>query len=377
MDPNDVQKYTAPAEGPGRTHHQGRPSRFASEPPGQHAETLSESQKQEEENDNDQTTAPRTTPSFTRGGSLDYQTANAGGTGAAANPRDRSAANNLFAITGANTNTTTTTNNANLNRYAAPNFLLAFGGGGADPRSTLDALALLRAGQQPGGLAAAAQQIQNLHFSGSNMGHPGYHPTLPYAAAPSSSWLAQHLALEALRQRTGGGGIFPPPAFGLHPPSSIEEFYRAAAAAQGIPTDRTSGFPQIQNAASGARNPALDALTSGAAGRKQEEVEDDGIPTFNVPSDIQLPPIEEGNTPHFKDRTYVPLAIDEDSLWLSERQCFIRAEILEVVRASKQEVQMRSSSKTITLRQVGIRCRFCAHVHPSGRAIRASAYPSR
>jgi hypothetical protein len=184
--------------------------------------------------------------------------------------------------------------------------------------------------------------------------------------------------MEALRQRSGGGGIFPSSAtIGIHPPSSIEEFYRAAAAAQGIPTDRTSGFPQIQNAASGVRNPALDALTSGAMGRKQEELEDEDFPSFNVPSDIQLPPIEEGNTPHFKDRSYVPLAIDEDSLWLSERQCFIRAEILEVVRASKQEVQMRRSSKTITLRQVGIRCRFCAHVHPSGRAIRASAYPSR
>lgn len=89
-----------------------------------------------------------------------------------------------------------------------------------------------------------------------------------------------------------------------------------------------------------------------------------------------LPPIEEGNTPHYSQRVIVPLGMEEDPNWLSERQCFIRSELLEVVRASHEEVLVRSSSKSIAYQQVGIRCRYCAHLPAGSRAIRASAFPS-
>lgn len=89
-----------------------------------------------------------------------------------------------------------------------------------------------------------------------------------------------------------------------------------------------------------------------------------------------LPPVEEGNTPHYSQRVIVPLGMEEDANWLSERQCFIRSELLEVVRASHEEVLVRSSSKSIAYQQVGIRCRYCAHLQAGSRAIRASAFPS-
>lgn len=89
-----------------------------------------------------------------------------------------------------------------------------------------------------------------------------------------------------------------------------------------------------------------------------------------------LPPIEEGNTPHYSQRLIVPLGMEEDPNWLSERQCFIRSELLEVIRASHEEVLVRSSSKSIAYQQVGIRCRYCAHLPAGSRAIRASAFPS-
>ena len=91
---------------------------------------------------------------------------------------------------------------------------------------------------------------------------------------------------------------------------------------------------------------------------------------------LQLPPVEEGETPHFSKRLIVPLGIEEDANFLSERQVFIRSELLEVVRASHEEVLVRSSSKSIAYQQVGIRCRYCAHLQPGSRAIRASAFPS-
>ena len=58
------------------------------------------------------------------------------------------------------------------------------------------------------------------------------------------------------------------------------------------------------------------------------------------------------------------------------QKCFIRSEILEVFRASPEDVRVRNNSKTLSVEQVGIRCRFCAHIPPSSRASRSSAFPS-
>jgi len=89
-----------------------------------------------------------------------------------------------------------------------------------------------------------------------------------------------------------------------------------------------------------------------------------------------LPPSVQGTTPHYSQRMIIPLTTDEDQNWLSELQCFIRSEILEIFRASKEDVKVRNKSKTLKAEQVGIRCRFCAHLPPNERASRSSAFPS-
>lgn len=91
-----------------------------------------------------------------------------------------------------------------------------------------------------------------------------------------------------------------------------------------------------------------------------------------------IPPAVEGSTPHYDERagSIISMSTDEDQNWLSEFQCFIRSEILEVFRASTEDVQIRNNSKTLQKQQIGIRCRFCAHLPPSARASRSSAFPS-
>lgn len=65
-----------------------------------------------------------------------------------------------------------------------------------------------------------------------------------------------------------------------------------------------------------------------------------------------------------------------DSSFLNPLQAFVRQELLEVFRASHEDVKVRSASKKVFYQQVGIRCRYCAHCKPSTKSIRSSAFPS-
>jgi hypothetical protein len=89
---------------------------------------------------------------------------------------------------------------------------------------------------------------------------------------------------------------------------------------------------------------------------------------------LYLPLCEETcSEPYFK-RPMFPLGIDEDPNWLSDFHCFVRNELVEVFRASHEDVKSRNNS--IAYQQVGLRCRFCAHMAPTSRAGRSSAFPS-
>ena len=90
-----------------------------------------------------------------------------------------------------------------------------------------------------------------------------------------------------------------------------------------------------------------------------------------------LPPLEEAQTPHYNSRPYMPFSVDEDANWLSTFQCFIRSEILELFRVSSQGIKVRNALKSLTVNQVGIRCRFCAHLQHGTRANRSSCFPSK
>jgi hypothetical protein len=87
-----------------------------------------------------------------------------------------------------------------------------------------------------------------------------------------------------------------------------------------------------------------------------------------------LPPCDDEGVAHYSTRPMFPLGTDEDPNWLSGFHCFVRSELIEVFRASPEDRKARNQA--VVLHQVGIRCRFCAHVTPSIRAGRSTAFPS-
>jgi len=93
-----------------------------------------------------------------------------------------------------------------------------------------------------------------------------------------------------------------------------------------------------------------------------------------APNVLELPPCQEGRLDSSMNRPCFPLSIDEDPNWLSEFHCFVRSDLVEVFRATRDDVKARNNS--IAYQQVGIRCRFCAHIPPTSRAGRSSAFPS-
>ena len=180
----------------------------------------------------------------------------------------------------------------------------------------------------------------------------------------------------------------PTTASGAAAAAATGNLARAIAAARNDPPATTSLHSQARTLLEAETTPrapaslkADDSEGQGGPlpGRPDEDTDDSlaGADMDPPPNRIlQLPPVEEGETPHYSRRVIVPLGIEEDANFLSERQVYIRSQLLEVVRASHEEVLVRSSSKSISYQQVGIRCRYCAHLQPGSRAIRASAFPS-
>lgn len=72
----------------------------------------------------------------------------------------------------------------------------------------------------------------------------------------------------------------------------------------------------------------------------------------------------------------IPLGIDEDPNWLSDFHVYVRSNLVELCWASSEDVALRNASNRVSSHQVGIRCRCCAHLNPSARAQRSSAFPS-
>ena len=69
--------------------------------------------------------------------------------------------------------------------------------------------------------------------------------------------------------------------------------------------------------------------------------------------------------------------VKKDKYRLSNFLCFLRAECIEVFKATESDVYERRRSKKVSLGQVGIRCRFCAHAqYPHQRVGRSSSFPS-
>jgi len=75
-------------------------------------------------------------------------------------------------------------------------------------------------------------------------------------------------------------------------------------------------------------------------------------------------------------RLLLAMATDQDSL--SDRQCYVRSEMVEIFAASEKDVSSRHSkgAQKLAVGQVGIRCVHCSHLRPRDRAERAVCYPS-
>jgi hypothetical protein len=79
---------------------------------------------------------------------------------------------------------------------------------------------------------------------------------------------------------------------------------------------------------------------------------------------------------HLQKRMLLAMPTDSDSL--SDRQCYVRSEMVEIFAASEKDVSARHSkgAQKLIKGQVGIRCVHCAHLRPRDRAERAVCYPS-
>jgi hypothetical protein len=81
---------------------------------------------------------------------------------------------------------------------------------------------------------------------------------------------------------------------------------------------------------------------------------------------------------HSHDGKRMLLAMPTDSDSLSDRQCYVRSEMVEIFAATDKDVAARHSkgAQKLVEGQVGIRCVHCSHLRPRDRAERAVCYPS-
>lgn len=79
---------------------------------------------------------------------------------------------------------------------------------------------------------------------------------------------------------------------------------------------------------------------------------------------------------NYQKRMLLALPADSDSL--SDRQCYVRAEMVEIFAAAEKDVSARHSkgAQKLSVGQVGIRCIHCSHLRARDRAERAVCYPS-
>ena len=78
---------------------------------------------------------------------------------------------------------------------------------------------------------------------------------------------------------------------------------------------------------------------------------------------------------YYQKRLLLALPSDRDSL--SDRQCYVRSEMVEIFAASQKDVAARHSkgAQKLVIGQVGIRCVHCSHLRPRDRAERSVCYP--
>lgn len=85
-------------------------------------------------------------------------------------------------------------------------------------------------------------------------------------------------------------------------------------------------------------------------------------------------PVETKADTYFRGKISIDIP-ETDSEWLSEMNCYIRSECIEMFSTEKEDVARTSKRGRITLNQVGIRCKFCACKDMKDRGLAAVSYP--
>lgn len=78
--------------------------------------------------------------------------------------------------------------------------------------------------------------------------------------------------------------------------------------------------------------------------------------------------------PHYTERHIIPLSDPQDDQVLSEFLTFVRADCLEIFDSSNEGQSLSMAAQSLS--QVGVRCRFCAHIGRRSRAPRSQSFPS-
>ena len=177
-----------------------------------------------------------------------------------------------------------------------------------------------------------------------------------------------------------GAGTLSTPSSSVGFPSTASVASPSPAAAQGQGRGLGQGPAQVQGGTQGppisggdeprpprlSKAPPLPNITPAAAKAPVDQriTRSDGVVCLS------------SGLPHFTNRAIVPLSAPDDVHWLSNYLCFVRERCVEVFEADDAEMNWRSNSKVINPRQVGIRCRYCAHIHQRDRAGRSTSFPS-
>lgn len=113
-----------------------------------------------------------------------------------------------------------------------------------------------------------------------------------------------------------------------------------------------------------------------------EEVKDVDVvvvDTHQIDAKPELAPTQpdgHGSASHYFKRIRLVLPADRD--YLSDRQIFVRSDMVEICEATDADVAARHATRgqKLNVGQVGIRCVHCAHLPLSDRAKYAVCYPS-
>jgi len=162
----------------------------------------------------------------------------------------------------------------------------------------------------------------------------------------------------------------------VQPPAGIYGSYSEHA--RGYARQHHPGYPierrQHVNSYHGGRHRVFNSTTS--SGYKNRSM--DSASTSSLSSSFfysQQASGGNGLQPYY-NRQILALSTEDDENWLSEFLCFVRSQCVEVFSATREDVASRMNSKKVLLGQVGIRCRFCAHLPHRERTGRSSSFPS-